>query len=57
MALACSDGLSNYMDEDLLDQYMEEYGDAGRTLPRELIQYAVQCGGSDNITAAVIFNG
>lgn len=29
----------------------------GRTLPRELIQYAVQCGGSDNITAAVIFNG
>ena len=57
LALACSDGLSNYMDEDLLDQYMEEYGDAGRTLPRELIQYAVQCGGSDNITAAVIFNG
>ena len=57
LALACSDGLSNYMDEELLDQYMEEYGDAGRTLPRELIQYAVQCGGSDNITAAVIFNG
>ena len=24
LALACSDGLSNYMDEDLLDQYMEQ---------------------------------
>ena len=57
MALACSDGLSNYMDEDLLDRYMEEYGDAGSTLPKELIRYAVECGGSDNITAAVIYNG
>ena len=57
LALACSDGLSNYMDEDLLDRYMEEYGDAGGTLPKELIRYAVECGGSDNITAAVIYNG
>ena len=57
LALACSDGLSNYMDEDLLDRYMEEYGDAGSTLPKELIRYAVECGGSDNITAAVIYNG
>ena len=38
-------------------KYGDVYKRQGRTLPRELIQYAVQCGGSDNITAAVIFNG
>lgn len=57
LALACSDGLSNYMDECLLDAYMEKYGKEGHALPQELIQYAVKCGGSDNITAAVIYNG
>ncbi len=57
LALACSDGLSNYMEEELLEEYMEQYGKEGHALPKELIQYAVECGGSDNITAAVIYNG
>ena len=57
LALACSDGLSNYMEEELLEEYMERYGKEDHALPNELIQYAVECGGSDNITAAVIYNG
>ena len=57
LALACSDGLSNYMEEELLEEYMERYGKEDHALPKELIQYAVECGGSDNITAAVIYNG
>ena len=43
--------------EELLEEYMEQYGKEGHALPKELIQYAVECGGSDNITAAVIYNG
>ena len=46
-----------YMEEELLEEYMEQYGKEGHALPKELIQYAVECGGSDNITAAVIYNG
>ena len=57
LAMACSDGLSNYVDEELLENYMERFGHEGHSLPRELIQYAVKCGGSDNITVAVIHNG
>lgn len=56
LAMACSDGLSNYVDEDLLENYMERFGQEGHGLPQELIQYAVKCGGSDNITVAVIHN-
>ena len=56
LALACSDGLSNYMDEDSLEEYMEKYGGQGDALTRELVRFAVRCGGSDNITAAVILN-
>ncbi len=46
-----------HMEEELLEEYMEQYGKEGHALPKELIQYAVECGGSDNITAAVIYNG
>lgn len=57
LAMACSDGLSNYIDEEILEQYMEKYGQQGHMLPEELIQYAVKSGGADNITVAVISNG
>lgn len=57
VALACSDGLSNYMEDDLLEEYLEKYGETGNILASELIQYALECGGSDNITAAVLYNG
>lgn len=56
-ALACSDGLSNYVDEALLLEYMEKYDKDGKTLTNRLIEYAVKSGGSDNITVAVIKNG
>ncbi len=57
LALACSDGLSNYVDEARLLEYIEKYGRDGKALADELIQYAVDSGGSDNITVAVINNG
>lgn len=57
MALACSDGLSNYVDEALLAEYMEKYGHDEEALAEKLIQYAVESGGADNITVAVINNG
>jgi len=57
LALACSDGLSNYVDEDLLSEYMGKYGQDGKALADHLIQYAVKSGGSDNVTVAVVNNG
>ena len=57
VALACSDGLSNYMEDELLEEYLDKYGETGNILAKELIQYAIECGGADNITAAVIYNG
>lgn len=56
-ALACSDGLSNYVDNALLSEFMEKYDRDGKALADHLIEYAVKSGGSDNITVAVIKNG
>lgn len=56
LALACTDGLSNYMDEELLEEYIDKHRHDSRTLVKELIGYTVNCGGTDNITAAVIDN-
>ncbi len=54
LALACSDGLSNYVEEPLLSEYIREYGAKGDALAGELIRYAIESGGSDNITVAVV---
>lgn len=56
IALACSDGLTNYADNTLLLDYIERYGKDGDALAKELIRYAVESGGSDNVTVAVIKN-
>lgn len=53
-ALACSDGLSNYTDDALLEDYLEKNPDPN-DLTQKLIQYALECGGSDNISVALIF--
>ena len=53
-ALACSDGLSNYVEEALLLEYMEKYDKDGKALTEHLTEYAVKSGGADNITVAVI---
>ncbi len=53
-ALACTDGLSNYMDDALMEEYMDKYPNP-EELTTRFIQYALDCGGSDNITAALIF--
>lgn len=56
VTLACSDGLTSYVDEKLLLEYMEKYGHNGEALAKQLVQYAVKSGGADNITVAVICN-
>lgn len=57
MALACSDGLTSYLDDALLLEYLERYEENGETLAKQLMARAVESGGSDNITAALISNG
>lgn len=56
IAIACTDGLTNYVDEDLLEEYIDRYEGNGEALINELIQFAVDNGGSDNITIAVVNN-
>lgn len=54
LALSCSDGLSNYFEKDTLSFFTENY--EGEKLTEELIHFANEKGGSDNITAALIDN-
>lgn len=56
MALACTDGLTGYMEDSMLEEYMEKHGRNGEELTDLLIRYAVDCGGADNITVAVVNN-
>ena len=56
IALACTDGLSNYIEEGLLESYIEKHGSDNGALVKDLIEYAVKNGGSDNITIAVVHN-
>lgn len=55
-ALACSDGLSNYVDHEMLARFMQENRKNGKALAEKLVRCAVERGGSDNITVAVIEN-
>lgn len=55
-AIACTDGLSNYAEDNLLEEYIEKYGQNGEELAQRLVRFAVDSGGSDNITVAVINN-
>lgn len=55
-ALACTDGLTGYIEDSLLEEYIERYGQEGETLAGQLLQYAIDSGGSDNITIAVLNN-
>lgn len=55
-ALACSDGLSNYMEDSQMEEYMGLYGGDLGDLARRMIGYALECGGSDNITVALLSN-
>ena len=54
LALSCSDGLSNYLEKDTLSFFTKNY--KGEKLAEELIHFANDKGGSDNITAALIDN-
>lgn len=56
VALACSDGLSNYVPEELMENYISQYQGDSALLVEKLIRYAAENGGSDNITVAVLLN-
>lgn len=52
--LACTDGLTTYMSDDTLKEYIAQY--SGKTLIEKSIRYAVDAGGADNITVIAISN-
>ena len=56
IALACTDGLTGYMEDGLLEEYIDSHGRDGRVLTKKLIDFAVDNGGADNITIAVVNN-
>lgn len=52
--VACTDGLTGYMTDDILKEYVSQY--CGKTLIEKLIRYANDAGGADNITVVVVSN-
>lgn len=54
IVILCSDGLSSYYDDELLEKYVKKYGEDPKELAHQLVKYAKDSGGSDNITVAVI---
>ena len=52
-AIACTDGLTNYVDEETLSSYIEKY--QSDELIQKLIDFAVEAGGADNISAVAIY--
>lgn len=52
-AIACTDGLTVYLDDETLSSYMEKY--QGKELIQALIDFAVVAGGADNISIAAVF--
>lgn len=52
--LLCSDGLTNYCTDNMI--YETVFGNNLDEAIKQLIAFANECGGKDNITAAVIAN-
>ena len=52
--VACTDGLTSYMSDELLEEYIAQF--SGKTLTEKLIRYAVESGGADNITVVTVSN-
>lgn len=51
LLLICTDGFSNYIDDNKLIEYFEKFD--GELLVDKLIEYANMLGGNDNITVAI----
>jgi protein phosphatase len=54
LLLICTDGLTNYIDADKIYQLSTEVD--ANTLTEKLVTLAKDCGGSDNITVAIVEN-
>jgi len=51
--ILCSDGLSNYVNEDMIKECVEKYNDADK-ITESLIEMANTGGGADNITVVAV---
>ena len=51
--VVCSDGLSDYLTEELLSEYLNKYKE--EDIINGLIEYALHCGGNDNITVLTLY--
>ncbi len=56
LAIACTDGLTAYVEEDLIMEHILRYGEDEKLLSQLLVDFANRSGGSDNITVAVMAN-
>lgn len=56
ICLLCSDGLTEMLEDSRIASLLEEGGSAG-TLARRLVQKALDAGGRDNVTVAVVVCG
>lgn len=54
IVLACTDGLTNYASDEVLKEQLTQQ--KGKKLINQLIQYAIDAGGADNITVMLIEN-
>lgn len=52
--LSCTDGLSGYADDDVLEKMIQQY--KGQDLVNHLVDFALKAGGADNITVSLIDN-
>lgn len=55
-ALACSDGLSNYIEEAQMDSLLDQYAENSEKMVQTLVTQAIDQGSTDNVTVAVIEN-
>ncbi|MFI3206040.1 MAG: Stp1/IreP family PP2C-type Ser/Thr phosphatase [Clostridia bacterium] len=49
--VSCTDGLSNYLSNETLNEMLKDYDEK---IADKLVDFALECGGIDNVTATVI---
>ncbi len=56
LAIACTDGLTMYADDDTLKELIDNNSESCEGLTQALVDFSLKSGGSDNVTVAVIKN-
>ena len=52
--LLCSDGLTNMLDDELIEGTIRQYGDQIHDAGQRLVELANEAGGKDNISVVLI---